>query len=60
MLLRIGAAVPEAIAFVAGFDDVAVMRETVEQGRGHLCIAEYTGPFAEVQIRRDGHARVLV
>ena len=43
----------EAPAFVAGFDDVAVVSEPVEQSGGHLGIAEHRGPFAEGQIGRD-------
>ncbi len=44
----------------AGLQDVAVMREAVEQGRGHLCVAEHGGPLGEVEIGGDHHARVLV
>ena len=35
-----------------------MMGETVEQGRGHFCIAEHAGPFPEGQVRghRDGRA----
>ena len=33
-------AIFEAEAVVAGFEDVAAMGETVEQGRGHLWIAD--------------------
>ena len=43
----------EAPAFVAGFDDVAAVSEPVEQGGGHLGIAEHRRPFAEGQIGRD-------
>ncbi len=32
----------EPVAFVAGFDDVAVMSQAVEQGRGHLRIGNST------------------
>jgi hypothetical protein len=57
--LRSGA-VFEAPTFVAGFDDVAMMGETIEQRGRHLCVAEDARPFAEVQIGADfdeaGHA----
>jgi hypothetical protein len=43
-------AIFEAPAFVAGFDDIAVVREAIEQGRGHLGIAEDARPFAEGEI----------
>ena len=42
--------VSEAVTVVAGFDDVATMGESVEQGCGHLGIAKHTGPFGEAQI----------
>ena len=42
--------VPEAPAFVAGLDDLAVMRETVEERGGHLRVAEDARPFAEGQV----------
>ena len=37
----------EALAVVAGFDDVAVVGQSVEQRGGHLGVAEHAGPFAE-------------
>ena len=46
-------AVLEPPAFVAGLDDVAVVRQTVEQRRGHLGIAEHARPFAKRQV--DGY-----
>ena len=36
------------------------MGETVEQGGGHLGIAEDVGPFGEVQVGGDGEAGVFV
>ncbi|VTY39042.1 Uncharacterised protein [Xylophilus ampelinus] len=36
------------------------MREPVEQGGGHLRVAEHAGPFGERQVRCDQHTRVLV
>jgi hypothetical protein len=42
-----------APAFVAGLDDVAVVREAVQQGGGHFRIAEDARPFAEGEIGGD-------
>jgi hypothetical protein len=50
----------EAVAFVAGLHDVAVVLQPVQQCRGHLRVAEHTGPFGEVQIRGNRNARVLL
>jgi len=50
----------ETVAFVAGLHDVAVMRQPVQQCRGHLRVAEHTGPFSEVQIRCHRNACMLV
>ena len=36
------------------------MRESVEQGGGHLGIAEHVGPFGEAQVGGDDHAGALV
>ena len=36
---------PEAV--VAGFEDMAVVGQPVEQRGGHLGIAEHVGPFAK-------------
>jgi len=47
---RLAGAVFEAPAFVAGLDDVAMMGEPVEQGRGHFGVAEHAGPFAEGEV----------
>ena len=40
-------AVLEAPAFVAGFNDVAVMGEAIEQRRRHFGVVEDIGSFAE-------------
>ena len=53
-------AVLEAPALVAGLDDVAVMGEAIEQGRGHLGIAEDGRPFAEVEVGGDDDRGLLV
>jgi hypothetical protein len=50
----------QAPAFVAGFDDVAVIRETVEQSGCHLWIAEDGRPFAEGEVGRDNDGGALV
>ena len=50
----------EAVGLVARLDDVAVVREPVQQRRGHLRVAEHAGPFLEVQVGGDHHAGVLV
>ena len=58
--LGVGRGAGEADGFVAGFQDVAVVHEPIEQRRGHLRIDEHAGPLAEVQVGRDHHAGVLV
>jgi hypothetical protein len=50
----------EPKAVVSGFQDVAVVCETVEQRRCHLGVAEDAGPFAEAQIGGDDDAGTLV
>jgi hypothetical protein len=42
---------------IAGFDDVTVMREAVEQGCGHPGIAKDTRPFAKTEIGRPRSPR---
>src|SRR3954453_18995936 len=53
-------AVLEAPAVVAGLDDVAVVREPVEQGGGHLAVAEDSRPFGEGEVRRDDDRGPLI
>ena len=50
----------EAPGFVAGFDDVAMMRQPIQQRRSHLGVAEYTRPFREAEVGGDEPAGVLV
>ena len=50
----------EAPAFVAGFDDLAVVCQAVEQRGGHLRVAEDGGPFAKGEIGRDDDRGPLV
>ena len=40
----------EPVGFIAGFDDVAVMRDAVEHGGRHLGIGKDLHPFREGQI----------
>src|SRR5690606_31671170 len=51
---------PEAEAVIAGFQDVAVMSEAVEQSGGHLGVAEHAGPFAEAEVGGNDDAGLLV
>ena len=53
-------AVLEAPALVAGLDDLAMMGETVEQGGGHLGVAEDRRPFAEGEVGGDDDRGSLV
>src|SRR5262245_2155551 len=50
----------EAPAVVAGLDDVAVMGQAIQQGSGHLCVAEDAGPFTEGEIGGDEDRGALV
>ena len=53
-------AVLEAPALVAGLDNVAVVREPVQQRRRHLCVDEDARPFAEGQVGRDDDGGALI
>ena len=53
-------AVLEAPALVACLDDVAVMREAIEQRRGRFRIAKHARPFAEGEIGGDDDRCSLV
>ena len=50
----------EAPALVAGLDDLAMVGQTVEQGRGHLGVAEDGRPFAEGEVGGDDDRGALV
>ena len=50
----------EPPVLIAGFHDVAVMDEAVEERGRHLGVAEHAGPFAESQVRRDDDRGPLV
>ncbi len=58
--LRFGGASFEAKAIVSGFEDMAVVGQPIEQGRGHFGVAEYAGPFREAEVGGDHHAGLLV
>jgi len=45
---------------VSRFDDLAVMGDAVEQGGGHLLVAEDLGPLPEGEIGGDDDRSLLV
>ncbi len=49
---------PEAV--VAGFDDVAMMGEAIEERRCHFGVAKNSAPFAESQVCGDDDAGAFV
>ena len=53
-------AVLEAPALVSGLDDLAMMGQAVEQGCGHLGVAEDGRPFAEGEVGGDDDRGALV
>ena len=53
MSFGVSGAVLEAPAFVARFDDVAMMGQPVEHGRRHFGVAEDLGPIGEGEVRGD-------
>ena len=50
----------EAPAVIAGFNDVAMVGQAIEQGGGHLGVAEHTWPFAESEVSGDDDRGTLV
>jgi hypothetical protein len=50
----------EAIAVIAGLQNVAAMAEAIEQGRSHFRVTEHGGPVAEAQVGGDDDAGALV
>ncbi len=50
----------ESPALVAGLDDLAVVRQAIEERGGHLGVAEDGGPFAEGQVGGDDDRGALV
>ena len=47
-------------AFIACLDDIAVMREAIQQRRCHFAITENRRPFSELEICREDHGCSLV
>src|SRR5205814_3416497 len=54
------AAVFEAPALVAGFDDFTMMGQTIEERGRHLGVAKHTGPIAKGQIGGHDNGSALV
>ena len=50
----------EPVAVVTRFQNMAVMRDAVQQRRGHLGISEHIGPLTEAQVGGYHDARALV
>ena len=50
----------EPPGFVAGLDDVAVMGDAIQKGRGHLLIVEHLRPLGEREVGGDDHRDFLV
>ena len=50
----------ETPAVIAGFDDVAMVGQAIEQRGGHLGVAEHAGPFTEGEVRGDDDRGPLV
>ena len=50
----------ETPAVVAGFDDVAVVCQPIEQSGGHLGITEDARPFTEVEVGGDDDRCALI
>ena len=48
------------VAVIAGLENVAMMREPVEQCCRHLFVAKHTRPFGEAQVGCDNDAGALV
>ena len=42
---RVGRAVPEAPGLIAGLNDMAVMRQAIQQRRRHLRVPEHIAPL---------------
>ena len=55
-----GFAAFEAPTLVAGLDDIAMVREPVEQRGRHLGVAEHRWPFAEGQVGGDDDGSLLI
>lgn len=60
MEARLSASVFEAPSRVAGFDDVAAVRQAVEHGGDHLGVAEDLRPIGKGEIGHDQQRRILL
>jgi len=50
----------EAPAVIAGFNDVAMVGQAIEQRGGHFGVAEHAWPFAESEVSGDDDRGTLV
>jgi hypothetical protein len=50
----------EAVGIVPGFEDVAVVRNPIQQCRGHLGVSKDLHPFAKAEIGGDDQGRFFV
>ena len=50
---------PHAVAVASNVDDVAMVQQTVDQGRRHDFVAEHAAPFLEALVRGQ-HGRGLL
>ena len=50
----------EAVTVIAGFDDVAMVGQAVEERGGHFPVVEDLGPFTEGEVGGDDQAGALV
>ena len=50
----------QAIAFAGRFQDVAVVRQPVQDGAGQSLATEHLGPLLERQVRRHDHTSPFV
>ena len=48
------------IGLVSRLNDVAVVRQSVEERRGHLGVTKHARPLCKRQIRGDQHAGMLI
>ena len=56
LILSLFGAVQETIGLVSRLNDVAVVRQSVEERRGHLGVTKHARPLCKRQIRGDQHA----
>ncbi len=60
LILSLFSAVQETIGLVSRLNDVAVVRQSVEERRGHLGVTKHALPICKSQIRGDQHAGMLI